>query len=195
MLESDGGGGFKSELLCDRDALPRARPGRKMLTGRSTMQCRAVRAADHLTAVQSRIDRLAMGVSRPLRQTNTRSAEARICHVGSVQWHMAATGEFTAEAAPYPARGRGCIRSVLTLKQRLSLWFARTYEAARGDPCFAERAFERRPRPARNLRCSSEYASRTISSDMVKRRRAAGKSRHRQIETAPEDMHGAALRA
>jgi hypothetical protein len=30
---------------------------------------------------------------------------------------------------------------------------------------------------------------------MAKRRRAAGKSRHRQIETAPEDMHGAALRA
>src|ERR1700716_194698 len=44
------------------------------------------------------------------------------------------TGEFTAEAAPYPARGRGCIRSVLTLKQRLSLWFARTYETARGTP-------------------------------------------------------------
>jgi hypothetical protein len=32
-----------------------------MLNGRSTMQCRAVRAADHLTAVLSRIDRLARG--------------------------------------------------------------------------------------------------------------------------------------
>ena len=56
---------FKSELLCDRDALPRARPGHKMLNGRSTMQCRAVRAADHLTAVLSRIDGLAMGGVTP----------------------------------------------------------------------------------------------------------------------------------
>jgi hypothetical protein len=74
--------------------------------------------------------------------------------VGSVQWHMAATGEFTAEAAPYPARGRGCIRSVLTLKQRLSLWFARTYEAARETP--ASPSGHSSAAPARPETCAAQ---------------------------------------